>query len=311
MLNDHVAWWQRLHLGLREWRRRAKSSLPYVRRRVFRRLEQRHDELAAVFLGGMPPATSAAVHRIKDLANPLAGEVCLFVTHAPSATLKPQVVEHLAQLFEGGVQVLLVINTDLPADAFDIDASLLARLSACVLRENLGLDFAAWAHLRALYAERLQPTRLWLVNDSIVGPLDATAYQRLLQRVRASQADMVGITENFDPRYHLQSFYLVFNEAALAPLYAVFDQLVNLPTKDLVIDVYETRLTQHLLDSGLRCEALFPTPARSVHAPPNDTDLRWAALIAAGFPFVKASVLTRLREDPAMLQAVPERFRPR
>jgi lipopolysaccharide biosynthesis protein len=311
MLSEHLSPWQRFKFGLREWRRTAKARLPFVRRRVFHRLERARDELAQAVLAGLPLATVAALHTVKDLAAPLRGEVCLFVSHAPAATLKPHVPVHLTQLMDAGIDVILVINTDLPPEAMEFPPELLARLAACVVRQNVGLDFAAWAHTRAVFADRLEPTRLLLVNDSIVGPLDARVFRALIERVRTAPADVIGMTENFDPRYHLQSFFLVFNAPALSALGAVFDRLVNLPTKDLVIDVYETRLTQHLGTLGLRCVALFPTPARSVHAPPNDTDLRWQVLVAAGFPFVKASVLDRLRDDPQMLRSVPEPLRRR
>jgi O-antigen biosynthesis protein len=310
-LSEHLSPWQRLRFTLREWRRTAKSRLPFVRRRVYRKLERARDELAQAVLAGLPPATAAALHIAKDLATPLRGEVCLFVSYAASDTLKPHVPEHLKQLMDAGIDVVLVINTDLPPTAMKLPTELLTRLSACVVRQNLGLDFAAWAHARAAFADRLAPQRLMLVNDSIVGPLDAMAFKSLLERLRGTDADVIGMTENFDPRYHLQSFFLVFNAPALPAVGAVFDRLVNLPTKDMVIDVYETRLTLHLAAQGLRCVALFPTPARSIHAPPNDTDLRWSALLAAGFPFVKASVLDRLHDDPEMIRSVPEALRRR
>ena len=309
MINEHLSPLQRLRFRLREWRRVAKSKLPYVRRRVHRKLEGSRDDLANAVLAVLPRASAARIHIAKDLHAPLDGDVCLFVSYAAAAALKPHVVAHLSQLMDAGVGVVLAINTDLPLSSVQVPAALMDRLAACVVRQNLGLDFAAWAHAHEVFADRLAPQRLMLVNDSIVGPLDPGAFRSLLQRVRTTDADVIGLTENFDPRYHLQSFFLVFNARALGPLREVFGHLVNLPTKDMVIDVYETRLTLHLAARGLRCVALFPTPARSRHAPPNDTDLRWSALIAAGFPFVKASVLARLHDDPEMRRSVPAALR--
>jgi hypothetical protein len=311
MLDEHLSLLQRLRFALREWRRTAKSRLPYVRRRVHRRLEASRDALAQAVLAGMPRASTARINVVKDLSSPLSGEICLFVSYAPAVRLKPHVAAHLTQLMDAGIHVILAINTDLPLTDIELPAALLERLAACVVRQNTGLDFAAWAHAHAVFADRLAPLRLMLVNDSIVGPLDAGDYRTLLQRMRSAEADVIGLTENFDPRYHLQSFFLVFGPRALGPVQQVFDGLVNLPTKDLVIDVYETRLTLHLAALGLRCVALFPTPARSRHAPPNDTDLRWAALLAAGFPFVKASVIDRLRDDPHLQSKVPPAWRGR
>jgi Rhamnan synthesis protein F len=304
-----LTWLQRLHYGFREWRRHAKSKLPFVRRRVYRKLEASSEELAHAVLTGLRPATSARLHVLKSPVAPVVGELCLFVSHAPRASLKPHVLAHLSQLLDAGIAVVLVVNTDLPLDGMDIPTPLLARLSGCVVRQNLGLDFAAWAHAHAAFAPYLQPKLVLLVNDSIIGPLDAAAFQVLLERVRSSTADVIGLTENFNPRYHLQSFFLAFGPRALEPLVSVFEGLVNLPTKDLVIAIYETGLTGHMSRLGLRCEALFPTIARNVHAPANDTDKRWQALLSAGFPFVKASVVDRLRDDPHIQRVVPEAWR--
>jgi hypothetical protein len=308
-LDQHLSWLQRTHHRVREWRRWAKSKLPYVRRRVYRRVEEHHDEMAAIFLGGMQHADTADIRVLKDLAARPETEVCLFVSHAPRNTLKPHVVAHITQLCDAGLQVVLIVNTDLPLPDMIVEPALLSRLGACLVRQNLGYDFGAWAHARQMFADRMRPRRLLLVNDSIVGPLDEDAYRALLRRVRACPADVVGLTEAFAPRHHLQSFYLVFNERAVAPVLRILSETLNLPTKALVIDAYETRLTQYLASLGLQCVALFPTPARTRHAPPNDTDVRWSALVAAGFPFVKASVLAKFRDDALMRERVPERFR--
>ena len=310
MLNEHLSLWQRLRFRLREWRRAGKSALPYVRRRVHRRLEKARDELAQAVLQGLSPAAAARVEIIKDLNGPLVGDICLFVTYAPVATLKPHVATHLSQLMDNGVAVLLVVNTDISPREMVIPSTVLRGLAACVVRENVGLDFAAWGHLYSMYGRQFQPDRLMLVNDSIVGPLDKQAFQFMLERLRRSEADVVGLTENYERRYHLQSFFLVFNARALGAVTSVLDRMVSLPNKDLVIEVYETRLTQYMVAKGLKCEALFPTSARSLHAPPNDTDLRWGALLSAGFPFVKGSVVSRLRNDPELQARVPADWRP-
>ena len=71
----------------------------------------------------------------------------------------------------------------------------------------------------------------------------------------------------------------------------------------------ETRLTGHMIELGLHCEALFPTMARNVHVLSNDPTNRWQVLLGAGFPFVKASVVDRLRDDPTLERLVPKAWR--
>jgi SAM-dependent methyltransferase len=147
------------------------------------------------------------------------------------------------------------------------------------VRENLGFDFAAWAHGLTLCAAP-GLTRLYLVNDSIVGPLDCGAFAALVERVRKSSADVVGLTENTRPLPHLQRFFSSSSAHARWPL----------PTKEQVIDVYETRLTERLRRAGLATEALFPSIQADEHA-----------LAACGYTCaIIADAHTAARRSPAV-----------
>jgi len=285
--------------ALRRWRRRLKAALPYVRRREHRLLQQRHDALIAAFDGSATPATSAALHALRPLRVPERGEVCLFVSFADRPQLKRHVVAHLEQLLAEGVQVLLILNTELPPAQLSLDAALLDRLHGAWVRENRGYDFAAWAHaLAECGGVGTDWSRLYLINDSIVGPLDRAAYARLLERVRASDADLIGLTEALAPRRHLQSYWLVLQRAALrsAALQRLFARVLNWPDKSQVIEVYEARLTALAEADGLRCVALFPNLGGDPLAS-DDTSLRWAELVDAGMPFVKGRVIAQRPQD--------------
>ena len=277
---------------LRTWRRRLKARLPYVRRREHRVLQEKYAGLIDAIDGRAGPASGAALHFAKPLPPDSAGEVCLFVTHASEARIKPHVIEHVARLAEAGIGVIVVVNTDVPAERLVIDPALLERTRGVAIRQNLGYDFGAWAHLLALCPDAEQWTRLYLVNDSIVGPLNGADFERMIARIRVSSADVVGLTEALLPRRHLQSYFLVFGARALrdGAVARVFGRVRNWPDKGQVIDVHESRLTALLEADGLRCEALFPSltgdPLSS-----DDTSLRWAELVRAGFPYLKTRVI--------------------
>lgn len=279
----------------RAWRRDFKASLPYVRRREHRILQRRYSELVEGLGWAALPATQARLHALKPVAADLDGEVCFFVSFAPTPQVKPHVKRHIEHLLRAGVQVVLILNTDLAADRFALDAAFLGQLSGAYVRENTGFDFAAWAHLFNVCGERINRfTRLYLVNDSIVGPLNTPDFDRVMQRIRQSTADVVGLTESRSPVRHVQSFFLVFNATALhhPGVQKVFQRILSLPGKGQVIDVYETLLTQKLTQLGLRCEALFKPLSTDPHSS-NDTSFRWAQLIHAGFPYIKTSILDR------------------
>ena len=297
--------------AFRTWRRNAKAALPYVRRREHRILQRRYSELIDGLGWTAPLATQARLQAIKPVTPGLAGEVCFFVSHAPAPRLKAHVKTHIQHLLRAGVKVVLVLNTDRAPEQMVMDAELLNQLSGAFVRENVGFDFAAWAHLYSLCEATQRWTRLFLVNDSIVGPLNPAHFDRLMERVRGSSADVVGLTENQSPLRHVQSFFLVLNPSALqsAVLRRVFQRMLSLPTKGQVIDVYETRLTHVLTQHGLRCEALFPPLSDDPHSA-NDTSFRWAQLIRAGFPYIKTSILNKFAGSAQLKALVPAELLP-
>lgn len=286
--------------------------MPYVRRREHSILQRRCAELIDGLGWTAPPATQARLQWLKPIAIDLEGDVCFFVSFATQPELKKHVRAHIDHLLRSGLKVLLVLNTDLAPGQVKVDAELLGRLSGLCVRDNVGFDFAAWAHLYSLCSNQAPRwARLFLVNDSIVGPLSAADFDRMMGRVRESTADVVGLTESQSPLRHLQSFFLVFKATALrhSAVQQLFRRMLSLPSKGLVIDVYETRMTQQLTDHGLRCEALFPPLSDDPHSA-NDTAFRWAQLIRAGFPYIKTSILDRFAGSSQVKALVPSEWLP-
>jgi hypothetical protein len=284
--------------AFRSWRRGLKARLPYVRRREHRVLQRIHAELIDAVDGQATPAAQARVHVAKALAPGMTGEVCLFVSFGDQPHLKPHAAAHIEHLLAAGIQVVLVVNTDLPPTGFEIDAGLLSRLGGVLVRENLGFDFGAWAHALSMCEGRERWSRLYLVNDSIVGPLMQPAFDRMIERIRQSPAEVIGLTESLAPHRHLQSYFLVFNAAALrsTAFQGLFARMMNWPTKTQVIELYEVRLTGLLQAQGLRCEAMFPSLSGDPLSS-DDTSVRWAELVAAGFPYLKTRVIAKYPRD--------------
>jgi hypothetical protein len=295
--------------AFRSWRRDVKARMPYVRRREYRILQRRYDDLIDSLGWTAQPAARARSRVLKPVEPPPSGEVCFFVSHAAQPMLKPHVRVHVEHLLRSGVHVILILNSDLDADRIEIQPSFAHRLSGLLVRENVGFDFAAWAHAYALCTLAKQWSRLILVNDSIVGPLNIADFDSLMKRLRQSNADVVSLTENRFPPRHLQSFFLALNASALRTevVPQLFGRILNLPTKDQVIEVYEKRLTGVLTGRGLRCESLFAPLTEDLHSA-NDLSFRWAELIRAGFPYIKASVLECLRDHPDVRALVPAEF---
>jgi hypothetical protein len=304
----------------RAFRKRVVSYMPFVKRsrheralaRVKKYLEierSAHQALGYLFFSSLPLATTARFEA-RAFSSHSVEELCLFVTHCASSNLKPHVVDHLDALLECNVGIVLVANTDLDPAALKIPTRLLDRLYGFVIRQNTGYDFGAWAHAYSFIDVKRVRKRLYLINDSIVGPLDASAYRNLLLRIRSSRHDMVGLTSHPDPHDHLQSYYLVINSRLLhSELFDSFvRRIVNMPRKECVIDVYELWLTPYIRQHGFEVGALFPNLSTNPPLLRNDTLWEWKRLLELGFPFIKAAVLTQSPASEEAMRLLPARY---
>ena len=276
-------------------RRKAKIPSRYVSRRKFEDAAFKYQCL---------------VDSITSLENPLAKqpqlrcvhpfnfqahvkEICLFVSYSPVALIKPHVLHHIKALRSANIAVALVINVyDVNADLTHLDTSGLD-LSGLYIRENIGFDFGAWAQLYSMLDTTVDPDRLYLVNDSMIGPLSDHMFEGLMNKIHKSSADMVGLLGNPTPQFHLQSFFLVFNRSILTDerFQTFFKGLWCLPTKDMVIDFYEVRFTQLIQSWGYVAEPLYEIKL----APYQKTNLvifNLDELLKLDFPYVKTSMAT-------------------
>jgi lipopolysaccharide biosynthesis protein len=273
--------------------------------------ERKSNETMGYLFFSPPTLATTARYTMRVPANQTAtNELCLFVTHGASQNLKLHVVDHLETLLDEGIAVMLIVNTDLDAAAVRIPSQLEARLHGCMIRENVGYDFGAWAHAYAFIDAAAVRERLYLINDSIVGPVDHVVYRSLLQRIRATRADFIGLTCNPDSHEHLQSYYLVFNEPLLhSPVFDTFlRHVVNMPTKQNVVDCYEIWLTPFLVKQGFAGVAMFPNVATDPPPRRNDTLYQWRALMDAGFPFIKSQVLAEPATAETARALLPVRY---
>lgn len=283
--------------------RRVERHSPFVRRRTYQRSLDRFERLADALAHGVRRPHEVLHRWLIEPTAPLDGTVCLFAAFQRRDDLSPPVACLLRALVARGVQVVLVVGTDDAARPLVLPPDLGASLAGVLVRANHGGDFGAWSHAHALLRDRLDPRHLLLANDSLVGPLDDEAFERVWQDALNCGADVVGLTESLRPQRHLHSHFLLFGRAAWlgGSLRRFLDQVITFDDKALVVAVYETRLTPRMLLAGLEVKTLFAADP-SDDVPVNDAIDRWDALLEAGFPFVKANVV---RNDPAAVLAHP------
>jgi lipopolysaccharide biosynthesis protein len=217
---------------------------------------------------------------------PGSGEIALFVAHAPEGHVKPHVPHYLASLQKRGIHPVVIIASD---GEFRADTTLLALAHGLYVRQNVGFDFGAWAHVLRTEPQLLSGADiLYLVNDSMLGPLNEQKFDRVLERIRASAADVIGLTDSYEKRWHVQSYFIVLKQRTLAsPAFRRFiDGIKNLADKQAVVNAYETRFAPTLETAGLSCEVLFPVTRGYNHSLAD-----WDTLIRSGLAFVKVSAL--------------------
>ncbi len=108
------------------------------------------------------------------------GEVALFVTHSPDGHLKPHVPHYLNALRRHGIKPTLIIAADHPVAVARQELS--ALVDGLYVRQNLGFDFAAWAHVLREAPELFAANILYLLNDSVIGPLNEKKFTKVLHK---------------------------------------------------------------------------------------------------------------------------------
>lgn len=294
-------------------------------------------------LGGLLGVAASRLRTLPQIASAwpagpvhLGPRVALFVHFDGQGRVRRYVLDYLAALRAAELDIVFVTNSGRLEPA--AQAQLQQLCATVIVRRNVGYDFCAMKDgLQHLGLPRANTQLLVIANDSVYGPW--RPIREVLDRIDFGRADLWGATESWQRRYHLQSFFLVAGRAAMtSDAWRSFWQGVRpVQSKHWVVSRYEVGLTQHLLNAGLRCAALWPYQAllhgvdgallatekptedpflavRRIHIgrirnavvkrqPLNPTAELWRELIEAGFPFLKRELL---RDNPARVADIAD-----
>lgn len=191
-----------------------------------------------------------------DAGIKLGPKLVLFMHFDRYGNVRPQILHYIKELTGNGRSVVFITNAGkLTPVAM---ANLQAICAGIIIRKNQGYDFGAWRDaIEFLQLPRPETEELILANDSIFGPIKPLA--PMLAKLDYSKADIWGLTESWQERYHLQSFFLAFGPAAIhSETFAKFWRRVRpVPVKAYIVHAYEIGVTQAMLKGELRCEALW------------------------------------------------------
>jgi lipopolysaccharide biosynthesis protein len=163
---------------------------------------------------------------------------------------------------------------------------------AILIRRNEGYDFGSWmTALHWLEKDLNNINQLILTNDSFWGPI--TPLDDLFQRLKTSDAAVIGLTDDQMYTPHLQSAFLAFQKSVIkSTVFKNFwNQIECWPRKRDLVKKYEVGLPVLLQKSGFQTESLY-----TQHANGNILHTAWRELIETkNFPFLKVSLL---RDNP-------------
>lgn len=111
-----------------------------------------------------------------------------------------------------------------------------------------GYDFGSWQYLLHYigWSKIEQYDEMVICNDSIYGPM--TNMQDIFDYMELRGYDFWGLTENYSSNYHLDSYFMVFNNNILKNL--KFQEFWKNITPGLSRRTYETVLTPFLTELG-------------------------------------------------------------
>jgi hypothetical protein len=187
----------------------------------------------------------------------LGPKVVLFMHFDRYGNVRPQILHYIRELIANGRSVVFVTNAGKLTPA--ALAALREICAGIIIRKNLGYDFGAWRDaIEFLQLPRPGTEELILANDSLFGPIKPLS--DLLAKIDYSEADIWGLTESWQYRYHLQSFFLAFGKTALASaaFTKFWDSVRPVPVKSFIVRAYEIGITQAMAKGGLRCAAIWP-----------------------------------------------------
>lgn len=184
------------------------------------------------------------------------GRFAVFVTFNAGTTIPAYVLHHLDALTRAGYNVVVVSNNR------SIGPRSLERLRqkahVVLTRLNMGYDFGAYRDgIVHVLDNHPAAQEILLVNDSVFGPFGDLS--PLLDRADRMDADVVGLIDSHEVRYHFQSFWLLFRNGALRSeaFRRFWRRMPYARDKGEVINRYETGLVEAFHGMELDCDCLF------------------------------------------------------
>ena len=228
------------------------------------------------------------------------GRVALVAQFSADARISRSLLELVRQLAENGYRSVVSSTCEAPGPLEWPGP--LPDGTVVLRRPNVGYDFGSWAVALDRFPQVAGLERVILTNDSMVGPFAPIA--PLLEHFERNPADVWALTDSYQLGRHLQSFFVGFRDGVLAeaPLRSFFERVRVEPEKMEVVRRYELGLTQACQRGAYSMTAMYRSQDLGIQGE-NPTLTGWQRLLAAGFPFVKRTLVNDPSTAPGAVDA--------
>ena len=246
--------------------------------------------------------------------------LCLFSHFDLHDEIDDYVIDYLKSLHDCGYSTVFITTCE------NISSATLSFVRdyvfKIIVKKNVGRDFGSWF---AGIVDSWRPNsfrKVLLANDSVYGPI--FDLKSVFEDMSDRSLDLWGITDSFETEYHVQSYFVVFEErfANSAAFIKFWDSYRFEVDKRKVIENFEIGLTSFAVRSGFRAGAfcsyydvrrralaLMDTPSgtgtavrQSKLTPVNGSHFFWRSLVKDfQCPFIKVELL---RDNPSGIDDV-------
>ncbi len=235
----------------------------------------------------------------------------IFAMYTHDGKVNRKIEWYLSGLSEVADHIVVVADNDIEASSM----ATIRRFTPHVIAKRHGeYDFGSYKRgIQA--ADELGlldgAEELILCNDSCFGPLDS--FGPMFKKMETRDVDFWGVTANSWPKYHLQSYFIVFRHAAFKhkKFREFFSSVKAEKDVSAVVLKYETELTSGLENCSLKWEAFVsPSVPKSSHLNQNPVH-NPVHLLKFGCPLVKVKACEKISSNddgmPELLQEVRRR----
>jgi lipopolysaccharide biosynthesis protein len=243
---------------------------------------------------------------------------CVYSHFDKNNKIQPYVLDALKNIKKCGLNIILVSTSDIIAQ----DDLLATKKYADIIttRENIGYDFGSYKlGIKFLTENQILFNQILITNDSVFGPIfDIGPFLE-----NSKSFDLYGLTDSIDYFYHIQSYFIIYNEKVLkSPYFMKFWDSVELIDstihnfKNKIIQEYEVGGTQYFIDNGFKVGVEFGIShiakpmyeefnqkleyakkysgmkINQFQIAGNPTHNYWKILLRMGYPYLKRELLS-------------------